>query len=287
MSADIQNAYLHAPCREKIWTIAGPEFGSDEGSIMIIVHALYGLKSSGAAFRSMLADRLYEIGYRPSRGDPDVWLRPAINTCGTAVYEYVLVYVDDIFCVSPDTDLTMSQIQENFKFKNNEVKPPETYLGATLKLKSIEGMTCWNMSSAKNVNTAITNVQEKLAARNMVLPTKCYTPLSIGYCPEDDVSPELDQDDTTYYQELIGVLHWAIELGRIDIACEVSMLSSHLALPREGHLTQAIHVFGYLKINPKKSIYLKPGYILAPPERFQKFDWTDFYRDAQEEILFC
>ena len=111
--------------------------------------------------------------------------------------------------------------------------------------------------------------------------------MSIGYRPEDDVSPELDQNDTTYYQELIGVLRWAIELGRIDISCEVSMLSSHLALPREGHLKQAIHVFGYLKINPKKSIYLNPGYILTPPERFQKFDWTDFYRDAQEEILFC
>ena len=62
----------------------------------------------------------------------------------------------------------MSQIQENFKFKNDEVKPPETYLGATLKLKSIEGMTGWNMSSAKYVNAAISNVQEKLAARNMV-----------------------------------------------------------------------------------------------------------------------
>jgi hypothetical protein len=119
---------LHALCREKIWTIAGPEFGSDEGSVMIIVRALYGLKSSGAAFRSMLADRLYEIGYRPTRGDPDVWLRPAITNDGTNVYEYVLVYVDDIFCVSPNTALTMSQIQESFKFKNDEVKPPDTYL---------------------------------------------------------------------------------------------------------------------------------------------------------------
>jgi hypothetical protein len=28
--ADIGNAYLNAECREKIWTIAGPEFGSDD-----------------------------------------------------------------------------------------------------------------------------------------------------------------------------------------------------------------------------------------------------------------
>jgi hypothetical protein len=81
--------------------------------------------------------------------------------------------VDDILCVSPDTALTMSQIQENFKFKNNEIQPPETYLGATLKLKSIERTICWNMSSVKYVNAAITNVQEKLATRNTALPTKC------------------------------------------------------------------------------------------------------------------
>ena len=35
-SCDIQNAYLTAPCREKIYFIAGPELGSDQGKIMII-----------------------------------------------------------------------------------------------------------------------------------------------------------------------------------------------------------------------------------------------------------
>jgi len=50
LACDIQNAYLTAKCQEKIWTKAGPEFGSKAGSIMLVVRALYGLKSSGAAF---------------------------------------------------------------------------------------------------------------------------------------------------------------------------------------------------------------------------------------------
>lgn len=33
MACDIQNAYLTADCREKIWTVAGPEFGSEAGTI--------------------------------------------------------------------------------------------------------------------------------------------------------------------------------------------------------------------------------------------------------------
>jgi hypothetical protein len=61
LSCDIQNAYLTAPCREKICIIAGHEFGSEAGKTMIIVRALYGLKSSGAAFRSFLAETLDDV----------------------------------------------------------------------------------------------------------------------------------------------------------------------------------------------------------------------------------
>ena len=56
MACDIQNAYLTADCREKIWTVGGPEFGSEAGTIFLVKKALYGLKSAGAAFRSLLAD---------------------------------------------------------------------------------------------------------------------------------------------------------------------------------------------------------------------------------------
>ena len=32
-SSDIQNAYLTAPCEEKIWTTHGPEFGQEQGKM--------------------------------------------------------------------------------------------------------------------------------------------------------------------------------------------------------------------------------------------------------------
>ena len=48
--ADIQNAYLSAPCKEKIYTKLGPEFRPDEGNFAIITRALYGLKFAGASF---------------------------------------------------------------------------------------------------------------------------------------------------------------------------------------------------------------------------------------------
>jgi hypothetical protein len=90
MACDIQNAYHTADCREKIWTVAGPEFGSEAGNIFIIKKALYGLKSAGAAFRSLLADTLMDIGYKPTEADPDVWLRPAVKANGFEYYEMAL-----------------------------------------------------------------------------------------------------------------------------------------------------------------------------------------------------
>ncbi len=74
LAADVGNAYLNAPTREKVYTTAGAEFGAKiQGQYVKIVRALYGLKSSGAAWRSHLANTLHSMGFTSSLADPDVW----------------------------------------------------------------------------------------------------------------------------------------------------------------------------------------------------------------------
>ena len=119
LSCDIQNAYLTADCHEKIYIIAGPEFGSEAGSIMLVKKALYGLKSSGTAFRAHLAETLYDLGYTPTKADPDVWIRPAVKPDGFKYYEMLLVYVDDVLSVSHDAEATMKGIQGTFRLKGD------------------------------------------------------------------------------------------------------------------------------------------------------------------------
>ena len=65
----------------------------------------------------------------------------------------------------------------------------------------------------------------------MVRTLGANTPLSMNYRPEVNITDELEPVDAAHYQSLIGILCWMVELGRIDITCEVSMMSSHLALP--------------------------------------------------------
>ena len=67
---------------------------------MFVKMALYGLKSSGAAFRSKLVGVLRDIGYLSIKGDPNVWIRPAVKPDGTEYNEMLLCYVDDLLAIS-------------------------------------------------------------------------------------------------------------------------------------------------------------------------------------------
>ena len=82
LSCNLQNNYLTAKCGKKIWTRAGPVFGSERGKIMIIKMVLYGLKFSGTAFWLLLAEMLHELQYKPSKVDPGVCMRPAVKKDG-------------------------------------------------------------------------------------------------------------------------------------------------------------------------------------------------------------
>jgi hypothetical protein len=183
LSCDIQNAYLTAPCREKVYTIAGDEFGSDSGKTMLITRALYGLKSAGASFRAFLGEHLHDMGYRPCLADPDVWLRPAVKNCGFQYYEYVLTYVDDCLAISHNPKAIMQGIQSKFKLKGDKYDEPTDYLGATLsKMTTASGIECWTQSSDKYVAASIQSVETTLAKKGNILPTtNCITPFTAGY----------------------------------------------------------------------------------------------------------
>ena len=130
LSCDIHNAYLTAEFREKIWTCAGLEFGSEAGMIMIFKMEIYVLKSSGAAFCAHLAETLNDIWFMSTKTDPDLWYRPAVKPNGFKYYEYIMCYIDDILCISHDPGIALGQIQAVFKFKVDHMENPEIYLGA-------------------------------------------------------------------------------------------------------------------------------------------------------------
>jgi hypothetical protein len=71
-AGNVLNAYIMAPVVKKIWTILGPEFGNDCCKTAIIIRALYGLKSAGAAFCAHLASFMQQLGYTSCKANPDL-----------------------------------------------------------------------------------------------------------------------------------------------------------------------------------------------------------------------
>jgi hypothetical protein len=234
-----------------------------------------------------MAEKLDDFGFKSSQADPDVWLRPAIKPDDKAYYEYILVYVDDILSISIDAKTILEQMQ--FKFRNDKIEPPTSYLGARLKVKkTIDGVDCWTITSVDYVNAVIETVEAAIKNTSHKLPNKVSTPMLLLYAPQLDGSEELDVDDTQFYHELIGMLQWATEIGRVDIRLENSLLSQYQVSPREGHLLQLLHIFSYLKKKPKLMLYFNPSFSKIDYTNFhmKREDFAEQYRDAKEQFPF-
>jgi hypothetical protein len=118
----------------------------------------------------------------------------------------------------------------------------------------------------------------------MKLPVRSDTPMSTTYRPELDTSPEVSPEVANWYQSAIGILRWAVELGRIDLTTETSMLAAHMAMPREGHLIEGLGVFSYLKRHHNARIAFDPTYPEIDFFKFERKDWRRFYNDVNEPI---
>ena len=73
------------------------------------------------------------------------------------------------------------------------------------------------MSSDSYVKAIINTVELRLAEDNKHLTCIYKSSLMIGYQPEIDVSKILGTDAANWFQNIIGILNWIVELGHSDI----------------------------------------------------------------------
>jgi hypothetical protein len=163
---------------------------------------------------------------------------------------------------------------------------PTQYLGAQIgeyRLPDEPEKVCWSMSSEKYVKEAIRNVQHWLEENNYKpLKTRAPSVFPSGYRPELDASDYCDEETANYYQQQIGVLRWAVELGRINICTEVSMLASFTTAPRAGHFDALLHIFAFLHHHPRCRLVFDHSYV--PLEEAAPHDWQEFYPNATEAV---
>ena len=135
----------------------------------------------------------------------------------------------------------MAKIQAAYRLKKG-IENPNMYLGTDMKkwkYTEEDGTQnwCWALGSCSYVKEAV-RVSEGLMKEHSLKPSSTRkngknTPFSNhGYRPELDASEFCNDTLCTVYQNLIGILCWTCELGRIDVLHETAILSQYLAQPR-------------------------------------------------------
>jgi hypothetical protein len=190
MACDLENAYLNAPCVEKILFEGGIECGSNKGKVCVVVCALYGLKSAGASWCVTLVQALCDIGFVSTIADSNVLIRTAAREDRYDDYEMLLVYVDDVLAISHEPKVLIDAICEYYKVKPGSDEEPDIYLGVNVKKKQmLDGREVWATSPHDYIKNALKSVKGLLAEdrQGYVLKNKAKNPFLLNYQPELDV----------------------------------------------------------------------------------------------------
>jgi hypothetical protein len=283
-AADIGNAFLYGKTREKVYVIAGKEFGPDmAGAPLIIDRGLYGLRSSSARFHEHLSAKLRALGYRPSKADTDFWIKEFPDH-----YEYIATYVDDVLVYSKRPLDVIKLLQEDYILKGIGI--PRYYLGGDIM--QLDGSWSSNGSNVKTslsaetyIDNAISKFEKAFSSDTAPFTFRQYSsPMDPDYHPEADTTPPLNPRQATIYRGLIGAANWVVTLGRFDVAYTVNTLARYSMAPRQGHFAAALHLFGYLKLARAGQILIDPDPQTLEGSPATTYDWTEFYPDASEEL---
>ena len=272
-TSDIGNAFVQAFTKEKVYSRCGNEFGKHQGCVVRIRKALYGLATSARQWSLALGDVLKEIGFVPTRADPDLWIRP---TEDNKSYDYIATHVDDLIIASKNPEQYIDKLKINFPLRHVE-ENPDFYLGNNMLTRDDSTV---KISLEKYIREVIRKFESKYGDIR-----KENVPHSPSDHPEMDDSPRLNDEGKNKYQSIIGICQWISTAGRMDITFSVSSLSRFSSAPREQHLIKAIKILGYLKKYPKK------GYVIDPRPCNVNIKYTDMvpdfgnqYESSVEEI---
>jgi hypothetical protein len=91
-----------------------------------------------------------------------------------------------------------------------------------------------------------------------------------NYWPELDVSPVQEAELSKYEQSFISLLGWVVEIRKIEIIMEVSMLAAHMVMQGAGYLYAVVCAFAYLKQKHSARILYDPKCSKMDPSKFKE-----------------
>ena len=287
VTGDIGGAYLNAYTEEKIYSIAGKQFKEDQGRVIIIERALYGLKTSAAQWWKHLATTLTSMGFKMSSVDNNVWMHPVLDDENHIIrYEYICVHVDDFAIFAKDVSPYIKALEAVYTIRHvTPILNSNFYLGMDLK----------RAQCSKGFLIGVkTYLQEALKELYKLLGecAKRKIPLDPNFSYEVPSTKPLSMADHAIYRSAVGIFSWVSCCGRIDITFASRLLSKFSAGPLEQHLEGCRHLTGYLRHCTSFALPVHHGPI--PPDESSPVNIKDslgetklfkqLYPDAKEMI---
>ena len=81
--------------------------------MLLLLKSIYGLRTSGGRWYERLEEALIKLGFKPCLAGVSLWFRQ--NDDGT--YDFIAIYVDDLFVVAKDATSIISSIRVIFNLK--------------------------------------------------------------------------------------------------------------------------------------------------------------------------
>ena len=96
-----------------------------------------------------------------------------------------------------------------------------------------------------------------------------------------DKTPTMGKKLASWYQSLISMLSWMVEIGRFNIITEVSMMASQISMHKEGCLESVVRVFAFISQKYNSRMLFDPTYFAIDMIYFKECKWKDLYGEIK------
>jgi histone deacetylase 1/2 len=256
---DVKNAFLHGVLEEEVYMKQPLGFKNSQTPDFIckIDKALYGLKQAPRAWFSRLSNKLYSLGFVPSKADTSLFL---FNKSGIIIY--VLIYVDDII-VTSSSDKAIGALLHDLRddFALKDLGPLHFFLGIEVK-QTYDGLRLTQEKYAADILTKVGMLQCTTA------PTPLSSSETLSLVQGDPLGPE----DSTQYRSIVGALQY-LTLTRPDISFSVNKVCQFLHAPTTSHWSAVKRILRYIRGTLKVGLTFRRSSSLLL-SAFSDADWA-------------
>lgn len=227
---DVKSAFLNGDLAEEVYVTQPPGFTAkgEEGKVLKLHKALYGLRQAPRAWNVKLDKSLGKLGFTRCKTDHALYTR---KKGGQRVV--VGVYVDDLLIIG-ESDPQIIEFKKEMKkeFEMTDLGSLSYYLGIEVR-QTAEGLELKQEAYAKKL----------LEKAGMANCNGCATPMeSRIQLSKRSEAPAVDR---TEYRSIIGSLRYLLHT-RPDLSFSVGFLSRFMESPRHDHKVALKRVLRYL-----------------------------------------